>query len=294
MEIWHRSRNWLAQQGGRTTLILVVVAIYVLVFVLLYPHLGSGVATLAVLPVVLAGWLLGARAGLLTGLLSFVLNTLLLNLAGVVGWDAVLRERGGPGAAAILLIGVTVGWLGTMVERSRSHARELVRERAALQSQIEQQEQTEAALRRRDAILEAVSFASARFLEAADWQRPILEILARFGLAAEVSWVYLFKNHLAPAGVFHTSLRYEWVALGVAPQIDNPELQAFGFRTGGFGRWEALLGRGEVLHGHIRTFPDAERALLRVAQYPLDRGRAGVRWPGLVGASWVRPVRSRA
>jgi PAS domain S-box-containing protein len=415
METLHRLRNWLAQPRGRTTLILVVVAVYVLMFVLLYPQLGSGVAALAVLPVALAGWLLGAWAGLLTGLLSFVLNTLLLNLAGAVGWDAVLRERGGPGAAAILLIGVTAGWLGTKVERSRSHARELVGQRAALQSQIEQHEQAEvalrerearfrtlihelqvgvllqgpateillanraacnllglaedqligktsfapgwdiiyedgtpfpgailpvpqaiatrqpvrnvvlgvarptlgdrvwllvhaepqlaadgsvqqvictfsditdrkraeAALRRRDAILEAVSFASARFLEAADWQQPILEILARFGLAAEVSRVYLFKNHLAPAGTLYTSQRYEWVAPGVAPQIDNPELQAFGFQAGGFGRWEALLGRGEVIHGHIRTFPDVERTLLESHDI-----RSVVVVPVFVGQDW--------
>ena len=40
---------------------------------------------------------------------------------------------------------------------------------------------------RRDAVLEAVTFAAERLLLAADWHDAIEEVLARFGIAAGVS-----------------------------------------------------------------------------------------------------------
>ena len=118
------------------------------------------------------------------------------------------------------------------------------------------------ALRRRDTILEAVSFAAERFLEALGWKHHIQAVLERLGAAAGVSRVYIFENHTGADGELLTSQRYEWTAPGVAPQLDNPELQAFSYPRSGFERWAATLGAGELIHGPIRNFPPAERALL--------------------------------
>ena len=45
-----------------------------LIFYLLYPRVGAGVAALAMLPVVVIGWLRGTRAGLVAGVLAFPLK----------------------------------------------------------------------------------------------------------------------------------------------------------------------------------------------------------------------------
>src|SRR5262245_9142907 len=91
---------------------------------------------------------------------------------------------------------------------------------------------TQVGLHRRDTILEAVSFAAERFLEALGWKHHIQAVLERLGAAAGVSRVYIFENHVGASGELMTSQRYEWAAPGVAPQLDNPELQEFSFCAG--------------------------------------------------------------
>ena len=54
----------------------------------------------------------------------------------------------------------------------------------------------EDALRRSEAILQAVSFAAERFLRARSWRDVIVEILARLGEAASASRVYIFENEV--------------------------------------------------------------------------------------------------
>src|SRR5262245_4464169 len=145
---------------------------------------------------------------------------------------------------------------------------------------------TQVALHRRDTILEAVSFAAERFLEALGWKRHIQAVLERLGAAAGVSRVYIFENHIGPGNDLVTSQRYEWAAPGVAPQLANPELQAFSYRATGFERWAAALGAGELIHGPIRTFPPTERALLAthdvysIAVVPIYVGKV---WWGHIG-----------
>jgi signal transduction histidine kinase len=120
----------------------------------------------------------------------------------------------------------------------------------------------EEALRRREAVLAAVSFAAQRFLGGTSWEEDILGILGRLGEAMDVCRVYLFENHRREDGALLTSRRYEWVAPGCKPQIGNPELQGFPWREGGLGRWEETLGQGLTIQGHIRDFPGEEQGVL--------------------------------
>jgi diguanylate cyclase (GGDEF)-like protein/PAS domain S-box-containing protein len=122
--------------------------------------------------------------------------------------------------------------------------------------------QTQEALRRRDAILEAVRFAAEQFLKTSDWEQNIQEILARLGTAGQTSRVYIFENHTSPAGTLLTSQRYEWVAPGITPQMGNPELQNLPLVAAGFGRWIPLLNTGQLIYGHVRDFPASERTVL--------------------------------
>jgi PAS domain S-box-containing protein len=151
---------------------------------------------------------------------------------------------------------------------------------------VSEQRRSEAAVRRRDAILGAVSFAAVRFLETPSWELCIAEVLQRLGSAAEVSRIYMFQNHVGEHDALLASQRYEWVASGVIPQIDNPELQAFSFSARGFQRWQDFLRRGEIIYGNIRTFPEAERILLEshaidsIAVVPIFVGQT---WWGHIG-----------
>jgi hypothetical protein len=103
-------------------------AAYALTYVLLSPAIGSQAGILATLPVVLAGWLLGLRGGLLVALLAVFLNALL-----VIGLlDTTLQEWGRMGgllgSAAMVLIGGITGWLRDLTAMA---AREATRRRQA-------------------------------------------------------------------------------------------------------------------------------------------------------------------
>jgi PAS domain S-box-containing protein len=102
---------------ARISIALAAFTVYVLAFLPLSGLLGSSAAALAALPVLAAGWLLGTRGGLLAGVLTIPLNTLLLNLAGYPGWDVLVRQGGGPGTLALILIGLGVGRLHDLSER---------------------------------------------------------------------------------------------------------------------------------------------------------------------------------
>ena len=130
-----------------------------------------------------------------------------------------------------------------------------------------ERKQTEEELRRRDAVLEAVRFAAERFLgEAGGWEENVRTVLRRLGEAAEVSRVYVFENYAGEDGGVWATQRYEWVAPGVSVQIDNPVLKALPYRAAGFGRWEEVLGRGDLVHGHTRNLPESERPELQAEE----------------------------
>jgi len=87
---------------------------YALLFIPMLRFLGHGVVALAILPAVLAAWLLGMRAGLVCSLLAFPLNIFLLDLAGETGWIIMSRGSGLLGSGLIVLMGAVVGRLRDM------------------------------------------------------------------------------------------------------------------------------------------------------------------------------------
>jgi PAS domain S-box-containing protein len=152
---------------------------------------------------------------------------------------------------------------------------------------ITERTEAEAELRRRDAILEAVRFAAHRFLEShSSWRVHIHEVMARLGLAAAVSRVYIFENFRGADGTQWTSQSHEWVAPGIEPQIDNADLAAMSFEDAGFAHAARLLSSGEVIAGSVSDLPVSERALLE-AQGILSIVLVPVfvegRWWGFVG-----------
>ena len=119
---------------ARTIFTLATVFTYLVAFFLLYPRMGLGVTILTIIPVVASAWLWGLWPGLLAGLLFLPINTILLNLVGHGGgWDVIVREAGGLGSVALILVGIIVGRLrdlGQEVNRQlteRKKAEEMLR-----------------------------------------------------------------------------------------------------------------------------------------------------------------------
>lgn len=116
------------------------------------------------------------------------------------------------------------------------------------------QRQTRLELARRDAILEAMTFSAGQLLGAASLDEGIGAVLTHLGRAMGVCRVYIFEKRFAADGRLLVSQRYEWVAPGIAPQIENPELRDIPFDEGGFAAWVPILARGEAVAGATREF----------------------------------------
>ncbi len=128
---------------------------------------------------------------------------------------------------------------------------------------ITQHKKAEAAMSRREAIMAAIGLAAEQFLKESTWEHNIPGVLEKMGLAANVSRVYVFMNYSDEQGRIFTSQCYEWAAAGVAPQLNNPNLQHVPLREAGFQRWEDQLSRGEPVFGLLNSFPESEQERLK-------------------------------
>ncbi|MBI5582637.1 MAG: diguanylate cyclase [Deltaproteobacteria bacterium] len=124
------SRNIWARIGVAFTSLV----FYALAFNLLYPRLGPSVLALSFIPPALAGWLLGARGGLLSGMFNFPLTAFLLYVAG----DTSANNLGGAvlGGSSAILFGGVIGWIKGLLDRLKQQAGELQEERALLQEEV--------------------------------------------------------------------------------------------------------------------------------------------------------------
>ncbi|MFN2637744.1 MAG: PAS domain S-box protein [Gemmatimonadaceae bacterium] len=120
----------------------------------------------------------------------------------------------------------------------------------------------EATLRRRDAILGAVSHAATRFLTTTDWDTDIREVIGRLGSAAELSRVYLFEGSKDSEGRICVRMRHEWVAPGLMALGEHLGSRDVPLSSIGLARWEGLAS-GEVIHGTLSELPESERDYFR-------------------------------
>jgi PAS domain S-box-containing protein len=102
---------------------LLGVAAVTAAYSLMFPHLcrwlGPTVAALGIIPVICAAVAFGRRGGMALALLMVPLNTGLLNLSGLTGWDVVPRSGGAPSIVAFLATGLAVGWLRKLLGQLR-------------------------------------------------------------------------------------------------------------------------------------------------------------------------------
>ncbi|MFL5737948.1 MAG: PAS domain-containing protein, partial [Actinomycetota bacterium] len=143
----------------------------------------------------------------------------------------------------------------------------------------------EAALLRKESILDAAAFTADRFLRAEDWRDCVDEVLRRVGEATAASRVYIFENHPGDDGELLMSGRYEWVADGIRSTIEDEGNQNWPYAQG-YEAWPETLGHGEVVCGLAEDFGGeqtvdfAEEGILSAAIVPIF---AGDEWWGYIG-----------
>ena len=143
----------------------------------------------------------------------------------------------------------------------------------------------EATLRRRDAVLAAVCYAASRFLAPSDFDRDVRELIARLGVAAEVSRVYLYEGYRDAHGTMRRRMRNEWAAAGLMPRQCDDASRDVEVEQVALTRWR-LLERGDVVHGPSSELPPQEReffARMGVRSFAAVPVFVGTKWWGYLG-----------
>jgi PAS domain S-box-containing protein len=118
---------------------------------------------------------------------------------------------------------------------------------------------TEADLRKREAILETITFAAEQFLKTADWRGNIDVVLERLGKTLNATHTYLFEDHTNSQGELVTSMRYEWTAPGYPSYLDGPYFQNSIVHQEGYEEQVEALSRGDARIGTSSTFNPIEK-----------------------------------
>ncbi|WOD40593.1 EAL domain-containing protein [Nodosilinea sp. E11] len=121
----------------------------------------------------------------------------------------------------------------------------------------------EAAILRRDRLLQGVAEASQCLLTTADVHQAIPQVLALLGAAATADRTYVYTHHPQSAtGEPALSMRYEWTSANTTPSLDQRHWQGQSYRALGLERWYAILKTGESICALTQDLPPAEQALL--------------------------------
>ena len=149
---------------------------------------------------------------------------------------------------------------------------------------ITEQKQAEEALRRRDAIMEAIRLAAEKFLVVA-WQENIQTILGQLGQAAGVSRAYIFQNRVSEGRTVSDQI-HEWAAPGIMSQLNNPDMAGFDYEKAGFERWIPLMSEGQPIFGVVKQMYPSEQkvfnsqGILSIACMPIFVNKE---WWGFIG-----------
>ena len=149
-------------------------------------------------------------------------------------------------AAEVRALTEIAAQLGVVLERSEEREQRLAAERD---------------LRSRDAILEAVSRSAARLLAEPSWRDAAHSLLQELGEAMGVSRAYLFEVLSKRDEPMVVSQRFEWVAEGIQPELDNHDFQGFSLADWGLGRMESMLRRNETFTETRLHAPEEEQPL---------------------------------
>ncbi|HVO43384.1 MAG TPA: PAS domain S-box protein [Aggregatilineales bacterium] len=134
---------------------------------------------------------------------------------------------------------------------------------AGITRDISAHKRVENALRRRDALLEALTAIGQEFLRSTDLPAILPDALDRLGRAADVSRVHIYENHHDGDGRWVANRRYEWVAPGIERMSETPERRQITFTNAT--AWHATLTASGAVYGLAHDFPEPMRSLLEQA-----------------------------
>ncbi len=100
-----------------------------------------------------------------------------------------------------------------------------------------------------------------KILSAGDPKTQIQKFIETIGEAAHASRTYIFKNHTNEKNELLLSQIAEYVAEGIKPEIDNPDLQNLSYNDW-LPRWHKTLKKGEIVSGKVAKFAESEREIL--------------------------------
>nr|WP_162329387.1 GAF domain-containing protein [Synechocystis sp. CACIAM 05] len=113
-----------------------------------------------------------------------------------------------------------------------------------------------------DLLLQGFAAATNHLLTFPSEQESVRAALSALGTALNVDRSYIFENHPHPeTGEIVLSQRWEWVAEGINPEIDNPELQNIPLAET-IPSWEKILTQGQTIAGPVKNLPEQEQAFL--------------------------------
>ncbi|MFA6232757.1 MAG: PAS domain S-box protein [Bacteroidota bacterium] len=117
-------------------------------------------------------------------------------------------------------------------------------------------------LKRSDALIRAAGFAASKFLRTADWEDGIMEVLERFGAAANVCRVVIFENVPDEQGARIMRQRAVWVRPEMRDSMIDRVPDGFSFDDDPFRRWASELSAGNPISGIIDNLPNEEQVFL--------------------------------
>ena len=120
----------------------------------------------------------------------------------------------------------------------------------------------EAGMRKRESMLEAVTFSAEQFLKTSNWRENIEIVLERLGREFDATHSYLFEHHTNSQGKVVTSMKYEWTADGYPSDLENDAYQNAQIRSELWESTDDILRKGIVIIGNSFSYPDTEKERL--------------------------------
>ncbi len=117
-------------------------------------------------------------------------------------------------------------------------------------------------LKRSDVLIRAAGFAAARFLRTDDWRDCIMEVLERFGTAANVCRVVIFENIPDERGDRIMRQRAVWVRPEMRDSMIDRVPDGFSYEDEPFRRWAEEMSAGNPISGIIDNLPTEEQVFL--------------------------------
>ena len=172
------------------------------------------------------------------------------------------------GSFSVLAVPIFVAgeWWGFIGFEDAEHKRdwslaetEALRAAAGIVAAAIERDAAEGDLRRRDAVLEAVSHGAEQLVAASNWRDAAPLFLQELGKASGASRSYLFENSLREDGRRIANQRFEWADSSVTPQLGNADMQDMCYEEVGLERFAELGARNELFTGKVKDLPAHER-----------------------------------